>query len=94
MGWLPGVSPVVVSVALPLLPTGAVPRMVEPSWKVTLPVGAPPAADVTVPVSVTGVPDREGLADEVTLVVVELLAVVQVSGGLVMRLLSKVTAPV
>ncbi|MFZ0216648.1 MAG: hypothetical protein WAM30_12005, partial [Candidatus Dormiibacterota bacterium] len=79
-------------VAWPPLPMGAVPRLVVPSSKVTLPVGVPPVTPATVAVSVTGAPEVDGLDDEARLVVVELLAVVQVSGGLVMRLLSNVTA--
>jgi hypothetical protein len=94
MVWLPGARPEVVNVALPPLSMGAVPRVVEPSWKVTLPVGVPLAGDVTVAVRVTGVPDAEGFDDDVRDVVVELLAVVHVAGGRVMRLLSNVTAPV
>src|SRR5206468_157306 len=58
--------------AWPALSRVPVPRMVEPSLKVTVPVGvpAPGLFAVTVAVNVTACPDSEGLAEEVTPVVV------------------------
>jgi hypothetical protein len=91
---VPAASPAVVRVALPLLSRGAVPRTVEASSNVTVPVGVPAPLDVTVVLRTTGVPEAEGFGDDVSTVVLELLAVVQVSGGLVIRLESRVTAPV
>src|SRR5436305_1120518 len=58
--------------AWPALSRVPVPRMVEPSLKVTVPVGvpAPGLFAVTVAVNVTACPDSDGLAEEVTTVVV------------------------
>ena len=56
--------------ALPLLSRFEVPKVVEPSLKVTMPVGTPPL-EVTVAVKVTDWLNTEGLADELTVVVVE-----------------------
>jgi hypothetical protein len=81
---LPGVRAVVVRVALPLLSRGAVPRTVEPSWNVTVPVGVPAPLDVTVVLRTTGWPGADWLDDEVSEVVLELVGTLQVSGGLVM----------
>ena len=49
--------------------SGKVARLVEPSLKVTLPVGVPPP-EVTVAMNVTICPDLEGFKDEVTTVAV------------------------
>jgi len=60
MLWNPTLSELVVKVALP--PTRvAVPRVVAPSFKVTVPVGFVP---VTVAVNVTGVPTVLGFCEE------------------------------
>ena len=49
-----------------------VPRVLGPSLKVTVPVGVPPPGlfTVTVAVKVTDCPDTDGLAEELTNVVV------------------------
>jgi hypothetical protein len=59
----------VVKVALPL-DRLAVPKVVAPSRKVTVPVGVPTAGEtaLTVAVNVTACPNTDGLTDEVTLV--------------------------
>ena len=59
-------------VAWPEPSSAAVPSVVEPSLKVTLPVGipAPGAVAVTVAVKVIDWPETEGLADEATELVV------------------------
>jgi hypothetical protein len=66
---LPTASDDVESVALPE-PRAAVPNVVEPSRKVTVPVGVPVAGAtaVTVAVNVTVCPKTDGLTDEVTVV--------------------------
>jgi hypothetical protein len=94
----PAVRPAAVSVALPLLSSGAVPRRVELSSKLTVPVGGLAPLDVAVVLRTTGVPGAEAFGEDVSEVVLELLAVVavvppgavvavvgvaQVSGGLV-----------
>ena len=81
---LPVVRPVVVKVALPPLSRVAVPRTVEPSSNVTVPVGIPAPLEATVVLRTTGWPDEEALGEDVSEVVLEVLGVVQVSGGLVM----------
>ena len=53
----------VVSVAMPPLPTDAVPIATVPSWNVTVPVGATPADPVTVADRVIGWP-KTGVAVE------------------------------
>ena len=67
----------VVRLALPPLRV-AVPRELEPSLKVTVPVGVPlpGAAAATVAVKVTDWPKTEGFADDVTEVVVASLVTV------------------
>jgi hypothetical protein len=55
--------------ACPAPLSDAVPRTVAPSRNVTVPVGVPDAADVTVVVNVTDWPKVEGLRDETTVVV-------------------------
>ena len=65
----------VVSVAFPLLLRIAVPRVIEPSMKVTEPVGVPvPDAGLTVAVNVTAWPKTDELSEEVRLVVVAVAA--------------------
>lgn len=59
----------VARVAWPLLSRFDVPRVVAPSLNVTVPVGTPPL-DVTAAVKVTDWLNTEGLADELTVVVV------------------------
>jgi hypothetical protein len=68
MVWLPAARVLMVKVAMPPLRV-PVPRVVLPSEKVTVPVGVPPAL-VTTAVKVTDWPNTEGLAEEVTVVVV------------------------
>ncbi len=70
--WEPTASVLVVNMAWPALSRVPVPRMVEPSLKVTVPVGvpAPGLLAVTVAVKVTDCPDSDGLAEELTSVVV------------------------
>src|SRR2546422_3248408 len=55
-----------------------VPRVVKPSLKVTVPLGvpAPGATGLTVAVKITDWPNTEGLAEEVTVVVVSALLTV------------------
>ena len=66
--WLPGLKLEVLKEALPLL-SGIWAREFDPSWKLTMPVGAvdPP---VTVAINETDCPAAEGLGAEVSVVVV------------------------
>jgi len=66
-----------------------VPRVVVPSKNVTVPLGlpAPGATTVTVAVNVTLCPKTDGLADEVTVVVLAAFVTVRSSQALVARLL-------
>ena len=59
----------VLKVATPLLLSVPVPRVVVPSLNVTVPVGVP-LDEVTVAVNVTDWPNVEGLADDVSAVLV------------------------
>ena len=68
MLWLPDVNVEVVKLALPPASVTGVPRLVAPSLNCTVPVGEAP---VTVAVKVTAWPDRLGLSEEVSDVVVE-----------------------
>ena len=79
--WEPTASVLVVNMAWPALSRVPVPRMVEPSLKVTVPVGvpAPGLFAVTVAVNVTACPDSDGLAEELTTVVVPAFFTVSVS---------------
>ena len=52
------------------------PRVVEPSLKVTVPVGVPPYCPVTVAVKVTVCPYCDGFCDEVNVVLVFALLMV------------------
>ncbi len=54
--------------AMPLALSVPVPRVVEPSTNVTVPVGVPPVA-VTMAVKVTAFPYMDGLVDDDTTVV-------------------------
>src|SRR5580658_2184914 len=69
---VPTLKPDVLKVATPEPFNVAVPRTVVPSSKVTVPVGVPEpgALAVTVVVNVTDWPKSDGLADELTLVLV------------------------
>jgi hypothetical protein len=75
--WLPITSDEVVKVPLPEVRL-AVPRVVEPSKKVTVPVGVPTPGEeaLTVAVNVTAWLKDDGLSDEVT--VAELFALLTV----------------
>src|SRR5712691_11100062 len=77
--WLPTDREEVAKVAAPPLSV-PVPRVVKPSLKVTVPLGvpAPGATGLTVAVKITDWPNTEGLAEEVTVVVVSALLTVNV----------------
>lgn len=62
MECIPAFRLLVVNAALPDPSRVAVPRLVVPSRKVTVPLGMPPV-EVTVQVKVTRLPKTEGLAD-------------------------------
>ena len=68
----PAASVLVVNIAWPEPFRVAVPRVLGPSLKVTVPVGMPPPGllAVTVAVKVTDCPDADGLAEELINVVV------------------------
>ena len=68
--WLPTASDDVVNVALPAVTVAALASVVVPSVNFTVPVGTLEPAPVMVAVSVMDWPEFEGLADEVTAVVV------------------------
>jgi hypothetical protein len=69
--WDPAASVVVLKVATPLAFSGPVPRLVDPSRKVTVPVGTPlPDWGVTVAVNVTLWPAVTCVADAVKAVFV------------------------
>jgi hypothetical protein len=90
MLWLPTLSSDVLKLALPLLRL-AVPRTVEPSWKVTVPVRVPEpgALAVTIAVKVTVCPKtEEGGAALTTVVVLSWLTVSVVVPALEAKLLS------
>ena len=71
--WLPTVRFEMLNVAVSELFSVPVPRIVEPSSKVTVPVGmpAPGALALTVAVKVTDWPNTEGVTEEITVDVVE-----------------------
>ncbi len=77
----PTVSVLVVNIAWPELFSVPLPRVVGPSSKVTVPLGVTPMEPfaVTVAVKVTDCPDTEGLAEELTNVVVRARAFFTVS---------------
>ena len=68
-------SEVVVKVAVPLVTATPEASVVEPSVKVTEPVGVPPD-ELIVAVKVTDCPGPDGLADDVTAVVVGVIGAV------------------
>ena len=67
--WLPTESDDVVKVACPEVMATLAARVVEPSVKFTVPVGVPVYADVTLAVTVITWPNTDGLAAELTVVV-------------------------
>jgi hypothetical protein len=67
--WVPSAREDVVKVAWADAFSVPEPSTVDPSWKVTVPVGVP-LADVTVAVKVTDCPELEGFEDETNEVVV------------------------
>ncbi len=69
--WVPGVRFAKVTAAVPLLPTAAVPYVLAPSAKVTVPVGVGPVPPSTVAVSVTAVPTGTEALLLATVVIVE-----------------------
>jgi hypothetical protein len=79
-------------VALPLASSVLVPRRVDPSLKVTVPAGvpAPGPTAATCAVKVTAWPETEGLAEELSAVVVPALFTVWVSAVGVLLLLKSV----
>src|SRR5206468_3645459 len=83
--WEPTASVLVTNVAWPEPFRVPVPRVLEPSLKVTVPVGvpAPRLLAVTVAVKVTGCPDTDGLVEEATPVVVPGSVVVVVGAAVV-----------
>src|SRR5208283_5213389 len=87
----------VVKLAVPPLSV-AVPRVLEPSMNVAVPVGVPPPGEtgLTVAVKVTAWPATDGLREETTLVVVLACLTVWVRAAevLVMKLLSPLYTPV
>ena len=72
IAWLPTASAVVLKVACPLPLRVAVPKVVEPLWKETVPVGVPEpgALELTVAVKVTDWPKTVKAPDEPMVVVV------------------------
>jgi hypothetical protein len=68
IGWLPTLAKLVLKTAVPP-DSGAVPRAVEPSLKVTVPVGIPPVL-VTCAVRVTGLPVEDVVGESTKLVAV------------------------
>ena len=68
---VPAASAEAANVATPLLFRDPVPSAVEPSKKVTVPVGVPGAVAVTIAVSVTVPPCTEGFTSPVSAVAVE-----------------------
>ena len=70
MGWIPAVNPVVVNTATPLPFTFTAAICAEPSLKVTVPVGVTPLP-VTVAVKTILAPNSEGLALDMSVVVVD-----------------------
>jgi len=70
-------------------------RAVAPSLKVTVPVGVPLPGELalTMAVNVTGVPKTDGFCDDATVVAVESLLTVWVSGEAVLSLPVKLLSP-
>ena len=71
--WLPTLKLAVLNVAWPLLATERDPRIVVPSWNVTIPPGTPDAGDTTptTAVSVTALPKLDGLGADCSAVAVD-----------------------
>ena len=74
MEWFAVVKVEVANVAVPLLRGTAAPSAVEPSMKVTLPVGVAGEVEVTFAVKVTDWPATDGFTEEVSVVVVGAIA--------------------
>ena len=71
-----------VNVALPVLSRTADPKVVEPSMKLTVPLGVPlPAVELTVTANVTVCPKPLGFGELAKLVVLPLLFTVCVRAG-------------
>ena len=83
----PTASAVVANVANPLPFTAIVASMVAPSLNVTLPVGIPEVADVTLAVNVTDWWYADGLREEVSVVVLPALLTVSVKTADVLPLM-------
>ncbi len=66
--WVPTASALVLNVALPELLTVPLPKVVEPSLKVTLPVAVGPESAWTWAVKVTEFPWVDGFSEEVRVV--------------------------
>ena len=77
---VPEVVKVVMRKACPLFRV-AEPSEVEPALKMTLPVGQPPNAPVTVLVRVTFWPTKEGLGEEIIVFVVPALFTTRLMTG-------------
>ena len=73
---MPTASALVLNVAFPEPLTAPVPRVVEPSLKVTLPVGVAPEFGCTWAVKVTEFPWVDGFSEETTVVTVTALLTV------------------
>ena len=71
MAWFPGARDEVLNWATPAVESVALPSVVAPSMKVTVPVGVVvDCGEATVAVKVTFCPKVEGFSDEVSVVVV------------------------
>src|SRR5213080_4273274 len=88
--WEPTASVLVTNVAWPELFSVPVPRVLEPSLKVTVPVGvpAPGLFAATVAVKVTGCPNTDGWTEEVSPVVVPGSVVVVVDADVVVEVIA------
>ena len=86
----PTASVLVVNIAWPELFSVPVPRVLEPSLKVTVPVGvpAPGLFAATVAVKVTGCPNTDGWTEEVSPVVVPGRVVVVVDADVVVEVVA------
>lgn len=80
MECIPAFRLLVVNVALPDPSRVAMPRVVVPSRKITIPVGVP-FAEVTAQVKVTGLPKIDGLVEEAIAAAVGAGCTVWVSTG-------------
>ena len=79
-------SDVVARVAMPLAFNATAPKTVAPSLKVTVPVGVPLVASVTLAVNVTDCWNEDGLTEALTVVEVPALFTVCASAGEVLAL--------